>query len=251
MFSYDDYRKIISFVRQSGNYTSFHALRENPGAHERFVLMRHDVEFSVDRAYDLAVLEDHENFHSSYFFQLTNNTYNLLSLKNRVLVKKILALGHTVGLHFHLNGLSDLKTIKAQIKKEVDVMSDFLGFKVDCFSIHRPPVDILRSNITIPGLINTYGDQFFSFTENMEGNPPEIKYISDARHQWNYGLKPDKETILSHDKIQILTHPYSWTEKGYDNFNNFKTLVEEKQKELKETIDRECKHFAAIRDALP
>lgn len=43
--------------------------------------MRHNVEFSMERAYKLALLENENNLVSTYFFQLTNNSYNVLVQK--------------------------------------------------------------------------------------------------------------------------------------------------------------------------
>ena len=212
--------------------------------------MRHDVEFSVERAYKLAVFENSKYFHSIYFFQLTNNAYNILSRKNRDLVLEIINMGHRVGLHFHLNGQTVINKIKKQIKKEVEILGSMLEYKVDSFSIHRPTTDVLRNPIKIEGIINAYDDLFFSFTEDTAVNPPEIKYLSDARHRWNYGLEPNEEVISKFDRIQILVHPYSWTKDGYDNANNFRTLIHEKNQELITTINDECKHFAEVRDAL-
>jgi hypothetical protein len=216
----------------------------------KFVIMRHDVEFSVERAYNLAVFEYKKCFNSTYFFQLTNNSYNILSKKNKELILEIISMGHKVGLHFHLNGMTDINQIKFQIKKEIEVMGSMLEVEIDCFSIHRPTSDVLRNIIKLDGIINAYDDLFFSFTEDVVANPPKIKYFSDARHCWNYGLEPNEETITKYDKIQILVHPYSWTPQGYNNFDNFKTLVSEKNQELISTIDGECKHFAEARDAL-
>jgi hypothetical protein len=166
------------------------------------------------------------------------------------MIKAIADMGHEVGLHFHLNGMTCIDEIRRHIAQEIGIMKSMLEIEINSFSIHRPTADVLRGKIKLPGIINAYDDLFFSFTEDMTMNPPEIKYISDARHCWNYGLEPDMETIMSYDKIQILTHPYSWTHQGYNNFDNFKTLVNEKYQELINTIDSECKHFAEIRDAL-
>jgi hypothetical protein len=248
LFSYEYYREIIDVLQRSGKLCSFHQLTK---AYERkFVIMRHDVEFSVDRAWHLAVFEHSHHFHSAYFFQLTNNAYNVLSKRNRDLIKNIANMGHKVGLHFHLNGMTELNAITERIRKEIDVMSSMLEMEIDSFSIHRPTAAVLKNTIKLPGIINAYDDSFFSFTEDMVNNPPVIKYLSDARHQWNYGLDPNEETINRHNKIQILIHPYSWTEKGYNNGDNFKTLLNEKHEEIIETIDGECKHFAEVRNAL-
>jgi hypothetical protein len=159
-------------------------------------------------------------------------------------------MGHSVGLHFHLNGITDINKIKKQIKKEIEIMGMILGEKIDSFSIHRPIADVLRNTIKLEGIINAYDDLFFSFTEDVIVNPPKIKYVSDARHHWNYGLEPNETTMTKYDKIQILVHPYSWTKNGYNNTDNFKTLISEKNQELISTIDSECKHFAEVHDAL-
>ena len=71
--------------------------------------------------------------------------------------------------------------------------------------------------------------------------------MSDANHIWRYGY-PDRETILGNRKVQILTHPFAWSEKGYDNHDNYVALVREKYAEMIESIDGECKDFCEYRD---
>ena len=166
------------------------------------------------------------------------------------MIKDMHERGHVIGLHFALNGLTDMGMVRKKIKQEINVLSEMLGFPITEFSIHRPSADVLKENIKFPGIINAYQDEFFTFAENVTENTPlSVKYISDAKHRWNYGL-PDEETILGHDKVQILTHPYSWTKKGHDNLENFRTLIAERNEELIDTIDNECKHFATVRDML-
>ena len=246
MFSYEEYKKIISIIKSSGKEAKF---KEAKGR-DQFVIMRHDVEFSVDRAYALSRLELSMDFTSTYFFHWTNNSYNILSRKNMDMIKDMHERGHVIGLHFALNGLTDMGMVRKKIKQEINVLSEMLGFPITEFSIHRPSADVLKENIKFPGIINAYQDEFFTFAENVTENTPlSVKYISDAKHRWNYGL-PDEETILGHDKVQILTHPYSWTKKGHDNLENFRTLIAERNEELIDTIDNECKHFATVRDML-
>ena len=80
MFSYDEYRKIIKSIQESGKQATFEEAIEM----QEFVIMRHDVEFSVDRAYQLSKVEKEMDFTSTYFFQWTNNSYNLLSRRNQI-----------------------------------------------------------------------------------------------------------------------------------------------------------------------
>ena len=244
MFSFDDYRKIIRIIQSTGSQAGYkEALNK-----DRFIIMRHDVEYSVERAYNLSKVEESMDFTSTYFFQWTNNSYNILSRKNRDMVKDMHERGHQIGLHFALNGMTDMEQIRKQILKEMQILSEMFGFAVDTFSVHRPSKDILRENIKLPGIINAYQDDFFTFAENItEDTPVTVKYMSDANHIWRYGY-PDEENILSHDKVQILTHPFAWTKKGYDNFENYKALVKEKTTEVIDSIDNECKDFGEYRD---
>ncbi|MDE7273197.1 MAG: hypothetical protein K2N95_09065, partial [Lachnospiraceae bacterium] len=64
---------------------------------------------------------------------------------------------------------------------------------------------------------------------------------------WRYGY-PDRNNIFGHDKVQILTHPFAWTKKGYDNFENYQKLIQEKYEEIVDSVDGECKDFGEYRD---
>ena len=244
MFSFDDYREIIKAIKEIGTYTTYdEALKK-----DKFILMRHDVEYSVERARELAKVEESMDFRSYYFFQWTNNSYNVLSRKNRDILTDMHERGQYIGLHFALNGMTDMQLVRARIKKEIDMLSDMLDFKIDTFSIHRPSRDVLAENIKIDGVLNAYQDEFFSFDPNADSESTlKVKYLSDANHIWRYGY-PDHKTIAAHDKVQILTHPFAWTKTGYDNLNNYKTLVNEKYIELIDSIDNECKDFSPLRD---
>jgi len=244
MFSFDDYKEIIRIIKSTDRYMDYHKALTS----DKFILMRHDVEYSVERAYELAKVESSMDFTSTFFFQWTNNSYNILSRKNKDLIKDMHERGHTIGLHFALNGMTDMERIKKQIAKEMDILNSMFEFKMDTFSIHRPSKDVLRENIKLPGIINAYQDEFFTFAENVtENTPVSVKYLSDANHIWRYGY-PDEKNILENDKVQILTHPFAWCKRGYDNFDNYKSLIKEKYIELINSVDNECKDFGEYKD---
>ena len=244
MFSFDDYKEIIRIIKSTGRYANYKEALNR----DKFILMRHDVEYSVERAYNLSKVEDSMDFTSTYFFQWTNNSYNILSRKNMDMVKDMHERGHVIGLHYALNGMTDMEQVRKQIVKEIHILSEMFGFTVDTFSVHRPSKDILRENIKLPGIINAYQDDFFTFAENVtEDTPVAVKYLSDANHIWRYGY-PDEKNVLGYDKVQILTHPFAWTKEGYDNFDNYKTLVTEKTEEVIHSINNECKDFVEYID---
>ena len=244
MFSFEDYKQIIRIIQSTKRASGY----KDALTKDEFVIMRHDVEYSVERAYALAKVERSMDFTSTYFFQWTNNSYNILSRRNMDMIKDMHERGHCIGLHFALNGMTDMDRIRKQIVKEIDILSEMFGFKIDTFSVHRPSKDILRENIKLPGIINAYQDDFFTFAEEVtEDTPVAIKYLSDANHIWRYGY-PDEKNIKENKKVQILTHPFAWCKQGYDNFDNYKSLVKEKYVEMIESIDNECKDFGEYKD---
>ncbi|MDR0221011.1 MAG: hypothetical protein LBI54_06375 [Lachnospiraceae bacterium] len=244
MFSYAEYTEIIHLIKATGLAADYHRALTSG----RFIIMRHDVEFSVERAFALSRIESGLDFTADYFFQWTNNNYNILSRRHTEMIRDMSARGHRIGLHFALNGLTDMEEIRRQIRKEVDILSEMFGFPVRQFSIHRPSAEVLQANIKYPDIINAYQEEFFTYSPDAANAPHlPIKYLSDANHIWRYGY-PDAATIGSHERLQILTHPFAWTEKGYDNFHNYQSLIGEKHREMIDSIDTECKDFNEYRE---
>lgn len=244
MFSYEDYREIVRLVQESGRACGYEeALKK-----EEFVIMRHDVEYSVERAYALSLVESEMDFTSTWFFQWTNNSYNILSRRHQDMILDMKERGHHIGLHFALNGLTDMQQVRRQIVKEMRILSDMFGFEISQFSVHRPISQVLAANIKLPNIINAYQDEFFTFAPDVNNDTVlEVKYMSDANHIWRYGY-PDRENILQHKKVQILTHPFAWSEKGNDNRNNYAALIQEKYAEMIDSINDECKDFCAYKE---
>ena len=44
-------------------------------------------------------------------------------------------------------------------------------------------------------------------------------------------------------KMQLLTHPFSWTEEGYENINNFAKLIKERNEEMLWDMETENRAF--------
>lgn len=240
--SYKNYKLLLDYIIKTNKYKDFVEVNSGP-----FVVLRHDVEFSVLRAYKMACLEFDSGIKSSYFFQTHSNSYNILSKKNTDLIKRIINMGHKVGLHFYHTGITDYVLILNELKKQLDILEKQIGLKVDRFSIHRPTELILSYNLSINGYINTYQEKWFSFFKNsVNANDLPIKYISDSGHQWNYGF-PNSKTLKLHDKIQILIHPFSWSECGETLNEVFSNLITENTSDLTDTFSNEFKKYGLIK----
>ena len=236
-FSFNEYGKIISSIQK---YLPILDYSEVDNLTSKFCVIRHDVEFSVDRAYDLAKYEHSLGIKTSYMFQIRNNCYNVFSDKNLSKIELIAGMGHEIGLHAHMDALKDTRYIDSYIKNDVNILSALTGFIIDRFSFHRPKREHLELNLNIPNIINTYDKKYFHLTEDLCNL--NVTYLADSQHKWNYGHPLDLNLKVI-NKLQLLTHPYSWTKEGLDNKENFTTLLVEKDNELRNSINNECKNF--------
>ena len=83
--------------------------------------------------------------------------------------------------------------------------------------------------------------KFFHFFEGEKPKTLRVSYVSDSNHQWKYG-HPLELNFDKIRKLQLLIHPYSWTQQGYNNLKNFVTLINERNRELLEAMS-EIKTF--------
>jgi len=244
--SYEVYKQIIRDIKATGKAMSY----ADAIGKDEFVIMRHDIEFSIERAYNLSLVESKEDFTSTYFVQITNNSYNAFSKKAADMLKDMSARGHIIGLHYHLNGQLDPVLVRDGVRDQLRIMSEMLGLDVNSYSFHRPMKEVYYYNISIPYTINAYSKEFFTFSENVkEDDELDVKYIADSKHRWNYGF-PDYETLMKYKKIQLLIHPFSWTKEGYDNCGNFMALIDEKQNELIDTLNDEFQRFREVKEEI-
>ena len=239
-FSYDEYSGILKEYRE--RFVSFKNVNS-----DEFVILRHDVEFSIERAYELAILENAHEVKSTYLFQVISNAYNPFSCINKLKIEEIKNLGHEVGLHFYVSHLNsyDYANLKGELNRQKDLFELALNIPCEIFSFHRPPEWVLELREDhINGIINTYGPSFFEFSPK----PQKIKYIADSKHKWSYGHPLN---YSSQRRIQILLHPDEWTIKGDCSLEEFfKDLINHKTKIFKSTLLQETKSFLKIRDQL-
>tara|TARA_R110002020_G_scaffold462548_1_gene682113 strand:+ start:1800 stop:2552 length:753 start_codon:yes stop_codon:yes gene_type:complete len=242
-FSYNEYKNIIDLIKYNIPIKDFADINEKTNM---FCVIRHDIEFSLDRAYKLAEIEKKLGINSTYTVQLRNNTYNALSDKNISLILKIQELGHKIGLHICPNLLYNKDEVVEEILKEADTFKSYYGFEIDRFAFHRPNLkpEILEWYLKVPGLINCNGRNYFEFFykgENKSDNL-EVTYLSDSNHQWKFG-HPVHIDFSKVKKLQINTHPFSWTETGFENYGNFLSLIKERNNEMLYDINLENKAF--------
>lgn len=239
--SYSEYKKILQLIKDTGKYMDYSEAINST----EFIVLRHDIEFSIERAYNLSKIEKEQNITSSYFVQITNNFYNTFSEQNIDMLKEMIEDGHYIGLHYHRSNSLDICDVKEDIIFQSDILSKFLDYKIDRFSFHRPLKEYLKMNLKIRDMINTYSKEFFCYTENFTDDI-DVKYIADSNHQWKYGT-PSQKCFEKYKKIQVLIHPLSWTEEGSNHEQCFKEIMNEKRQELIQTIENEWKYYDLLK----
>lgn len=238
-FSYAEYKEIILKILEHLPIVHFNVAHE----YTKYCVIRHDVEFSVQRAAKLARIEKELGIESTYVFQICNNNYNTFSHKNKKYISEIISMGHHVGAHIHLgNFIETYESIESYIIKQCQLLSIALDYPITFFSLHRPIRKHMENVIRIPGYINLNDTAFFTFTENFNIYNLPVLYLADSNHAWKYGNPLDID-FSKISKMQLNCHPFSWTENGFDNWNNFLILTREKQFEAVESIKEEIKTY--------
>ena len=241
MFSYAEYKNIINLIKFHLPIIDFKDVNKSTN---KFCVVRHDIEFSIDRAIKLARIESNElGIQSTYTVQLRNNTYNALSEKNIKTIQEIKNLGHNIGLHQNPPDMPKDKLVD-YILKDIETLEHYYDFEIDRFAFHRCGSNpkLLESYVQFPNKINCYDRNFFHYFSSKKPDNLNVYYLSDSNHQWKYGY-PVEIDFSKVKKIQLLMHPFSWTPDGYGNSGNFISLVKERRAELLWDMETENRAF--------
>ncbi len=203
-FTTEHYREIVATIRRTHPTLSFrdvHSLGPRLADLPRFVIMRHDVEFSIPAALRMAEIDAAEGV-SSTFFLLTTGEYNPFEEDEAGRIRQILDLGHDIGIHYDAALLERLGVDPARVvKAQIDLLEASFETTVYAMSSHMP----MRSGRTfaLPGVIDVYDPRYMV----------DMKYLSDSTQRWREGVVT--ESLHRHERIHLLTHEYLWHPSGW------------------------------------
>jgi len=226
-FTYSNYRKIILQLMNSGySFKLFHQAKKllnNKNNKSKFVLMRHDIDISLEKALKMAKIEYEESIKSTYFIMLRNDFYNIFSENGSDIIRKIIELGHEIALHFDYSSydsFSSEEQIAKLCNKECRIIEKWFDIKIKIISYHRPNKIILsgRCSFSHP-LPHTYMPLF---TKN-------ISYMSDSRGEWRYDHPLDSQGFKEGRSLHILIHPIWWNDLPVDPYHNLQKFIDTNQ----------------------
>jgi hypothetical protein len=191
-FTLEHYRELLQAARDGGYRWGFFDREPEAGD----LLLRHDVDLSLDAALRMAELEAEEGAAATYFLMTESVFYNLASTEGRTAIERLRELGHRVGLH--------AVWPNAQRDERFDPVVAW----------HNPDAEYMSA--PLDGAVNVMQAPWFS---------PET-YRSDSNQRWRHGCPHEQLAAGAFPWLQLLTHPEIWAYSGETMGETMRTMLD-------------------------
>ena len=122
-FSKRNYIKLLRDFKKNGySFKNFYNFKNKNN-----VILRHDIDFDLNAAVEIAKIEKKEKIRSNFFFMVTSFFYNATSKFNIDRILKIQKLGHHIGLHFNIHNYKD---IEKGLKIEKNIFENIVNHRI-------------------------------------------------------------------------------------------------------------------------
>jgi hypothetical protein len=179
-FDLAHYRELLDAAQEGGYRFAFFDHEPQPGD----LLLRHDVDLSLEAAVAMAELESEAGARATYFLMPRSVFYNLASPVGEWALGRLRALGHAIGLH------------AVYPRVELDERFD------PVLAWHNPDPDFMRAPVT--GAENVMAERYFA----------PGRYRSDSNQHWRSGCPHDDLRAGAFEWLQLLVHPEIWVYEG-------------------------------------
>lgn len=165
------------------------------------LLLRHDVDLSLEAALELARLEHQCGARATYFLMTESVFYNLSSEQGRETLRELRTLGHAVGLH----------AVYPRVSHD-DRFDTVVAW-------HNPDPEYMHEPVS--GFVNVMQPPWFT----------KGKYRSDSNQHWREGCPHDKLRAGAFEWLQLLLHPEIWAYDGATMRETMHAMLAAKQGE--------------------
>ncbi len=196
------YRELLDAAKAGGYRWATFEAEPQPGD----VLLRHDVDLSLEAALELARLEQEAGARATYFLMTESVFYNLDSALGRETLRELRSLGHAVGIH----GVYP----RASRDDRFDAV----------LAWHNPHPEYVHEPVS--GFVNVMQPPWFT----------KGKYRSDSNQHWREGCPHEELSEGKFEWLQLLTHPEIWVYEGSTMGETMRAMLEQKNGEWLEQL---------------
>ncbi len=232
-FTEENYKRLIE--KLTTNYKIIEFSYEDILKKDKVVLLRHDVDASLNRAYRLAQIEYGGGVKTTYFIHLHNMFYSILEQNQFMMIKNIIRMGHKIGLHFDFDFYKQTRDIgsgyalEEYAKQERKMLESLFEVSIDVVSFHNPEAaGVLNlQNEYYAGMVNAYSRVISEC----------FKYCSDSNGYWRFERLEDV-IDYGYDKLHILLHPEWWTPDLMSPYDRIRRCVIGRTDNILKSYDR-------------
>lgn len=237
-FTEEHYRAILRMLLDAGY--EFIGYRELRPSGRRQIILRHDVDLSLDDALRVARWDADLGVSSTFHCLVTADVYNLASARSQAVLREIRALGHRLGLHVDA-GDRHRPVDPADLERVFQLGALVLG-PLDSYSIHR-----VASHESIASF--TSGKLPFATPPCVHEAPyTEILYRSDSRREWRHGCVCRDIEHWAGRAIQLLLHPIWWSRHPTTRWQGLQDFTRARGAAVQAYLEENLSFYRADRD---
>jgi hypothetical protein len=226
-FRYEGYCRLLDRFRTSHAFCRFGNVLPKNGA---FVLLRHDVDLSLEAAAQMAELEADAGVTSTYFLLFSSPFYNLFEPGAEKALRRIAGAGHEIGLHYDAAAMEQQAVeggVEAMAKLEAALLSNMAGAEVRSVSMHNPSLfsggDPLATDM--------------SFVNAQAGRlRREVAYHSDSCGGWRTATLDALTGPELPRRLQLLTHAELWSPEGASRWDQLDMHLARRRQEFSDAV---------------
>jgi hypothetical protein len=188
-FDLDEYVQLLLAAREGGYRFAGFDRDPQPGE----VILRHDVDLSLEAALAMAEVERAYGATATYFLMTESVFYNLASPVGVEAIQRLRDLGHAVGLH--------AVWPRAELDERFDPVVAW----------HNPDPEYMRQPVA--GAANVMEERF------------SRHYRSDSNQHWRQGSPRTQLAAGGYEWLQLLTHPEIWVFEGETMGETMRSLL--------------------------
>ncbi len=200
------YREILEAALANGyRFATFadHETEDVP----KLILMRHDIDLSIDNCVAFAHIEHERGVRATYFVRLHARQYNPFEYHTYRKLREIEGLGHELALHYEPGFAAAVAEDEAQmVRREKTMLEALLDHPVISASAHLPG----KSGMTVnEANLDSFSLRYEAYTPRfMKG----FKYLSDSNGRWREGCVCGH--LGEYDRLHVLIHGFWWYDKS-------------------------------------